>query len=172
MNDYSKWVRDGQRVEARYATGSGVHATGYVYAYADRPTVHIVQPDGGDLSWIADLCVPVDGGSNDARNAALAKRGTGGTVSAAASQLEREVAYWQARAEAAEKRLKDAAEFYPDNPPEPPVGTQYLRRDGTIAWERREDGWRCGRPDCYTCPTDWSDALDSGISEAAERKLP
>ncbi|WP_326565093.1 hypothetical protein VSH64_24940 [Amycolatopsis rhabdoformis] len=74
MTNYEQWVRDGQRVEARYVHGDGVHATGYVYAYSDRPTVVLVQEDGREVYWGADLCVPVDGGSNEARNAALARR--------------------------------------------------------------------------------------------------
>lgn len=61
MSDkYTEWVRTAQVVEARYATGDGCHARGVVYAYTDRPTVHLRKADGSKTNWIADLCVPVE----------------------------------------------------------------------------------------------------------------
>lgn len=78
MTDYHEWVRNAQRVDARYARpGLGTHAVGYVIGYTERPTVHIVQQDGRDLTWIADLCVAVDQGSDADRMAAFARRDQG-----------------------------------------------------------------------------------------------
>lgn len=77
-----------------------------------------------------------------------------------------EVAHWRSRAEAAEQRLREAASFYPVNPPEPPVGTTYTNPDGTVAWVRREDGWHCGRTEpCRNCPCDWDEAWEFGIRD-------
>jgi len=61
MSDYRQWVRDGQIVDARYATGRGVHARGVVYGYCDRPTLLIRCADGSTVSWVADLCEPTTG---------------------------------------------------------------------------------------------------------------
>jgi hypothetical protein len=171
--NYEWWVRNGQLVEARYAHGDGVHAKGYVFAYANRPTVHIVRPDGTELTWIADLCVPADGGSNEARNAALARRGHDGGATVAAEHLAQELAYWRGRAVEAERRLKKAADFYPDPPPEPPVGTVFLRED-KVAWQRSDDGWHCTRAGCQNCPCEWLEAWEFGdiADDDLERKLP
>lgn len=75
MTDYHEWVRNAQRVDARYARPDlGTHAVGYVIGYTERPTLSIVTQNGRDLTWIADLCVPVDAGSDADRMAAFARR--------------------------------------------------------------------------------------------------
>ena len=56
MNTYEQWVRDGQYVEAGYASGNGVHGRGKVYSYTDQPTVGIERADGTRFDWIASLC--------------------------------------------------------------------------------------------------------------------
>jgi hypothetical protein len=85
---------------------------------------------------------------------------------------EQEVAYWRDRAEAAEDRIRQAAGFYPDVPPEPPVGTEYLDGD-VVAWRRADDGWYCARLQCPACPADWPDAWDSHLSRGGyTRRLP
>jgi hypothetical protein len=77
-----------------------------------------------------------------------------------------EVAYWRSRAETAEQRLKEAANFYPDVPPEPPVGTVYTNVNGGVAWTRHEDGWHCGRKGmCLSCPCEWTEAWDLSIRD-------
>lgn len=58
-DEYRRWVSDGTRVNAIYANGFGVHATGKVFAYTDEPTVVIETDDGERVSWIARLCTPV-----------------------------------------------------------------------------------------------------------------
>ena len=57
--DYFQWVREGAIVEAQYGAGAGIHATGRVIAYTDRPTVTIETDDGRRVTWIADMCEPV-----------------------------------------------------------------------------------------------------------------
>jgi hypothetical protein len=52
MNDYSAeaagWVRNGTRVHATWATGTGTQAEGIVIGYAANPSV-IVKTDAGDV---------------------------------------------------------------------------------------------------------------------------
>jgi hypothetical protein len=85
-----------------------------------------------------------------------------------------EVAYWRARAEAAEDRIRQAAGFYPDTPPEPPVGTEYLWADsGRVGWRRTDNGWYCARIDCFACPAEWGDVWDAHLSRGGyTRRLP
>lgn len=172
MNDkYTEWVGTAQVVEARYATGGGYHARGIVYSYADQPTVGILKADGSSTDWMAHLCVPVEPKPGEFDKAMERRQsGTGGSV----AFLESEVAFWRARAETAEQRLKDAANFYPEAPPEPPVGTVFVRVGGDVAWARREDGWHCGRQGpCPSCPCEWVEACDFGIGDRRfERRLP
>lgn len=168
---YSSWVATAQVVEARYATGDGCHARGVVYAYTDRPTVYLRKADGSKTDWIADLCVPVEPKPGEFDKAMERwARGTGESV----AFLESEIAFWRDRAETAEKRLKDAADFYPGAPPEPPLGTTYVGADGEVAWTRREDGWHCGRKtSCFSCPCEWFEAWDFGVGRGGhERRLP
>lgn len=58
-SDPMEWLRDGTRVNAFNGHGFGIHATGKVIAYTDRPTVVIEADDGTRTTWIADLCEPV-----------------------------------------------------------------------------------------------------------------
>lgn len=60
--DPMDWVASRSTVELRYASDGGVHAVGRVIAYTDRPTVTILTVSGDRVSWIADLCRPVEGG--------------------------------------------------------------------------------------------------------------
>lgn len=84
-----------------------------------------------------------------------------------------EVTYWRNRAKAAEQRIREAAGFYPDDPPEPPIGTTYARADGTMTWVRREDGWHCSKNLCFNCPCDWAEACQFGLlDESMVRTLP
>jgi hypothetical protein len=87
---------------------------------------------------------------------------------------DREVAYWRARAEAAEDRIRVAAGFYPDTPPEPPIGTEYLWTDsGRVGWRRTADGWYCAHLDCRNCPAEWAEAWDLHLSRGGyTRRLP
>jgi hypothetical protein len=169
MTDYSAWVRDGQYVEARYASYDGVHARGWVYAYSDKPTVHLVQADGADFTWNAELCAPVGDASDEARRAALALRGR---VTGSVPYLESEVAYWRERAEALERKIQELPKIASLLPPEPPIGTVYIDEHGAKGWERREDGWHCARG-CRNCPCDWLEAWDMGIRRGGgTRRLP
>lgn len=85
---------------------------------------------------------------------------------------DREVAYWRRRAEAAEDRLRVAATFYPDVPPEPPVGTEYLQ-DGEVGWRRTDDGWYCARIACPSCPVEWPEVWDRDLSRGTyTRRVP
>ncbi|MFB9687687.1 hypothetical protein [Amycolatopsis plumensis] len=92
--------------------------------------------------------------------------------------LEQEVEYWRARAKAAEQRLREAADFYPDNPPEPPVGTEYgVPGSDVVAWRRTDEGWFCAGEACRNCPVEWGEVWDRDLSlvsrEAVlERRLP
>lgn len=172
MSDkYTEWVRTAQVVEARYATGDGCHARGVVYAYTDRPTVHLRKADGSKTDWIADLCVPVEPLPGEF-DKAMERWARGASESTAF--LESEVAFWRTRAETAEQRLKDAANFYLGASPEPPIGTVFVRIGGDVAWARREDGWHCGRQGpCPSCPCEWVEACDFGIGDHRfERRLP
>jgi hypothetical protein len=86
--------------------------------------------------------------------------------------LEREVAYWRARAEAAEDRIRQAAGFYPDAPPEPPVGTAYLAGD-VVVWQRTGSGWYCLRAGCRNCPAEWAEVWDRDLSRGGyTQRLP
>lgn len=90
----------------------------------------------------------------------------------------REAEYWQARAEALEKRLNDlrrGAEIYDlaSTPPEPPVGTKYLSNEDKEPWRRTEEGWFCPRENCSNCPEDWMEVWDRYLSNAGYlRVLP
>jgi hypothetical protein len=77
--------------------------------------------------------------------------------------LEQEVAYWRQRAEAAEDRIRQAAGFYPDVPPEPPVGAEYLYGD-LVVWRRTGFGWYCLRVECRDCPAEWLEVWDRDLS--------
>ncbi|WP_347418001.1 hypothetical protein [Microbacterium sp.] len=56
---HKRWVSEGTRVRAVFATGVGIYATGKVIAYTDEPTV-VIETDRGDrVRWIARLCTPI-----------------------------------------------------------------------------------------------------------------
>lgn len=87
---------------------------------------------------------------------------------------DEELAYWQRRAHAAEDRIRQAAVSYPDAPPEPPVGTEYIHvASGSVAWRRTDDGWYCNRLGCRNCPVEWVEAWDWTVSRGGyTRRLP
>lgn len=58
--DYAKWVANGQHVEARWATGDGVRATGRVVAWSMEPTLTILTEDDERVHWVASLVHPVE----------------------------------------------------------------------------------------------------------------
>jgi hypothetical protein len=85
---------------------------------------------------------------------------------------DQEITYWQQRAEAAEERIRQAGEFFPDVPPEPPVGTEYLD-GGEVWWRRTGDGWYCARVSCSACPAEWGDVWESQLARGRlTRRLP
>lgn len=89
--------------------------------------------------------------------------------------LEQAVAYWRARAEAAEQRLREAAGVHPDIPPEPPIGTDYVLSDGDVVWRRTDLGWFCARACCLNCPAEWAEVWDrdlSGPRSGLAQRLP
>jgi hypothetical protein len=63
--DPKKWVETGQRVEAHYAIGDEVAATGKVISYCDAPTVTIETDDGRRVSWRVDLTEAVQRTAED-----------------------------------------------------------------------------------------------------------
>lgn len=70
-DQYERWVRDGQYVEARYGTGPGVHARGRVVAFCDAPTVTIETNDGSKVHWRADLTHPAEAPDGPAKDPVL-----------------------------------------------------------------------------------------------------
>lgn len=43
-----------------YTTQGQVHFVGRCVSYTDRPTLQVRLPDGTQVSWVADLCKPVE----------------------------------------------------------------------------------------------------------------
>jgi hypothetical protein len=95
-------------------------------------------------------------------------------------------AYWQRYAESLLERMSAAAAALgfptdfritgsPETPPEPPVGARYLDPDGSVAFNRADDGWHCdlgADVACRSCPTTWGDLWRDEVGEAAmSRKL-
>lgn len=133
---------------------------------------HEPQPDGSTRA--RDVVLNVPGLAKWVEVPLAAVRPVADLQDGSVAFLESEVAFWRNRAETAEQRLKDAANFYPEAPPEPPIGTVFVRVGGDVAWARREDGWHCGRQGpCPSCPCEWVEACDFGIGDRRfERRLP
>lgn len=175
MNDYTQWVRDGQIVDARYATGPGVHARGVVYGYADRPTLLLRKADGSTVSWIADLCQPTTGEDVDRFVAAMRPARSEYSI----QYLAEEEQYWRAQYSELMTAVLTATGGLRGHarsamPPEPPVGTRYSDADGSERWRREADGWHCGREGCRNCPAEWDEVWDRDVSVVRDwtRQLP
>ncbi len=57
MSDPTQMI--GRNVIAKYGNNSGIHGSGRVVSYTDKPTYTIARGDGTRFSWIAELVAPI-----------------------------------------------------------------------------------------------------------------